>query len=45
LATQSEERFSEASQSLAQMVVAMREMETHSDEISSIIKVIDEIAF
>ena len=43
--TQSEQKFVETNQSLDQMVVAMGEINTQSDKISKIIKVIDEIAF
>jgi len=43
--TQSQQRFVQANQSLDQMVVAMGDINTQSDKISKIIKVIDEIAF
>ncbi|HLY19240.1 MAG TPA: methyl-accepting chemotaxis protein [Bryobacteraceae bacterium] len=43
--TQSGDRFTETGHSLEQMVQAMAEINTHSDKISKIIKVIDEIAF
>ena len=43
--TQSQQKFVQANQSLDQMVVAMGEINTQSDKISKIIKVIDEIAF
>jgi methyl-accepting chemotaxis protein/methyl-accepting chemotaxis protein-1 (serine sensor receptor) len=45
LVTQSQQRFSETNRSLDQMVTAMGEINTSSDKISKIIKVIDEIAF
>ena len=45
LMTQSQQKFSQANQSLDQMVVAMGEINTQSDKIAKIIKVIDEIAF
>ena len=45
LVTQSQEKFAQTNQSLDQMVVAMVEINTQSDKISKIIKVIDEIAF
>ena len=45
LVLQSQQRFAETNQSLDQMVVAIGEINTHSDKISKIIKVIDEIAF
>jgi methyl-accepting chemotaxis protein len=45
LVTQSQERYSQTEQSLDQMVVAMSEINTQSDKIAKIIKVIDEIAF
>jgi methyl-accepting chemotaxis protein/methyl-accepting chemotaxis protein-1 (serine sensor receptor) len=45
LVTQSQERFTEANHMLEQMVVAMGEINTSSDKIGKIIKVIDEIAF
>jgi methyl-accepting chemotaxis protein len=45
LVTQSQQKFVETNQSLDQMVVAMGEINTQSDKISKIIKVIDEIAF
>jgi len=43
--TQSQQKFVQTSQSLDQMVVAMGEISTHSEKISKIIRVIDEIAF
>jgi methyl-accepting chemotaxis protein len=43
--TQSRQKFVETEQSLDQMVVAMTDINTQSDKISKIIKVIDEIAF
>jgi methyl-accepting chemotaxis protein len=45
LVTQSQQKFVETNRSLEQMVVAMAEINTSSDKISKIIKVIDEIAF
>jgi methyl-accepting chemotaxis protein len=45
LAAQSEQRFVEANGLLLQMVNAMAEVGASSDEISKIIRVIDEIAF
>ena len=45
LVSQSQQRFVEANQSLDQSVVAMAEINTQSDKIAKIIKVIDEIAF
>ena len=45
LVLQSQQRFAETNQSLDQMVVAIGEINMHSDKISKIIKVIDEIAF
>ena len=45
LVTQSGQKFAQANHSLDQMVVAMSEINTQSDKISKIIKVIDEIAF
>ncbi len=45
LVTQSQQKFAETNRSLDQMVVAMSEINTQSDKISKIIKVIDEIAF
>ena len=45
LVTQSQQKFVHANQSLDQMVMAMSEINTQSDKISKIIKVIDEIAF
>jgi len=42
---QSKQQFGEANEKLDQMVVAMGEINAHSDKISKIIKVIDEIAF
>jgi len=45
LVTSSQQKFVDANHKLEQMVVAMREINTSSDKISKIIKVIDEIAF
>jgi len=45
LMTQSQHKFVQANQSLDQTVVAMAEINTQSDKIAKIIKVIDEIAF
>ncbi|MBI5282208.1 MAG: MCP four helix bundle domain-containing protein [Candidatus Solibacter usitatus] len=45
LMTQSQQKFVQANQSLDQSVVAMGEINTQSDKIAKIIKVIDEIAF
>src|SRR6202049_5402854 len=45
LVPQSQQKFVETNHSLDQMVVAMSEINTQSDKISKIIKVIDEIAF
>jgi methyl-accepting chemotaxis protein len=45
LVTQSQHKFVQTNQSLDQSVVAMGEINTQSDKISKIIKVIDEIAF
>ncbi len=45
LVTHSQEQFAQAEHSLDQMVVAMSEIDTESEKISKIIKVIDEIAF
>ena len=45
LVTQSQRRFVETSQALNEMVLAMGEINTQSDKISKIIRVIDEIAF
>ncbi len=45
LVSQSQQKFVQTNQSLEQMVVAMGEINTQSDKISKIIKVIDEIAF
>jgi len=45
LVTQSQQRFVETNQLLDQMIVAMGEINTQSDKIAKIIKVIDEIAF
>jgi len=45
LMTQSQTKFVQANVSLDQSVVAMGEINTQSDKISKIIKVIDEIAF
>lgn len=42
---QSQAKFVQANQSLDQSVIAMSEINTQSDKISKIIKVIDEIAF
>jgi methyl-accepting chemotaxis protein len=43
--SKSEQKFVETNQSLDQMVGAMTEISTHSEKISKIIRVIDEIAF
>jgi methyl-accepting chemotaxis protein len=45
LVTQSQQKFTSTNQSLEQMVVAMGDINSSSDKISKIIKVIDEIAF
>jgi len=45
LVVQSQQKFVETNRALEQMVVAMGEINTSSDKISKIIKVIDEIAF
>jgi methyl-accepting chemotaxis protein len=45
LTKKSQQRFGEANQALEKMVVAMNEINTSSDKIAKIIKVIDEIAF
>jgi len=45
LVTQSQQQFAETNAALSQMVVAMAEINSSSDKISRIIKVIDEIAF
>jgi methyl-accepting chemotaxis protein len=45
LVTGSQEKFVETNRSLDQMVTAMQEINTSSDKIAKIIKVIDEIAF
>jgi len=45
LVVQSQHKFIETNRALDQMVVAMGEINTSSDKISKIIKVIDEIAF
>lgn len=45
LVVQSQQKFEETNRALDQMVVAMGEINTSSDKISKIIKVIDEIAF
>ncbi len=45
LMTQSQQKFVQTNQSLDQSVVAMGEINTQSDRIAKIIKVIDEIAF
>jgi len=45
LVTQSQQKFVETNQSLGEMMTAMGEINTQSDKISRIIKVIDEIAF
>jgi methyl-accepting chemotaxis protein len=45
LVKQSEQRFADTNKSLQEMVLAMNEINTSSDKISKIIKVIDEIAF
>ncbi len=45
LVSGSQQKCVKTNQSLEQMVLAMGEIKTHSDKISKIIKVIDEIAF
>jgi methyl-accepting chemotaxis protein len=45
LVSQSQRRVEEANFSLSEMVVAIRDINTESDKIAKIIKVIDEIAF
>jgi methyl-accepting chemotaxis protein len=45
LVTQSQHKFEQTSQALEEMVRAMGEINTQSDKISKIIKIIDEIAF
>ncbi len=45
LVTQSQQKYVQTNQSLDQMVVAMADINTQSDKIAKIIKVIDEIAF
>jgi methyl-accepting chemotaxis protein/methyl-accepting chemotaxis protein-1 (serine sensor receptor) len=45
LVKQSDQRFADANRSLQDMVLAMGEINSSSDKISKIIKVIDEIAF
>jgi methyl-accepting chemotaxis protein len=45
LVTRSKEKFNETNRSLEQMVTAMTDINSQSDKISKIIKVIDEIAF
>lgn len=45
LVSGSQQKCAKTNQSLDQMVLAMGEIKTHSDKISKIIKVIDEIAF
>jgi methyl-accepting chemotaxis protein/methyl-accepting chemotaxis protein-1 (serine sensor receptor) len=45
LVAQSQQQFVQTNQSLEQMVVSMGEINTQSDRIAKIIKVIDEIAF
>ncbi len=45
LVSQSQQRFMETNRSLQQMVGAMAAIDTQSDKIAKIIKVIDEIAF
>ena len=45
LMTQSQQKFIQANQSLDQSVAAMADINTQSDKIAKIIKVIDEIAF
>ena len=45
LVMRSQEKFATTNQKLDQMVVAMNNIRTHSDKISKIIKVIDEVAF
>ncbi|MCL4784145.1 MAG: MCP four helix bundle domain-containing protein [Bryobacterales bacterium] len=45
LMTQSQKKYEQANQSLDESVVAMGEINTQSDKIARIIKVIDEIAF
>ena len=43
--TRSEQKFAEANQSLDEMVLSMGQISSHSEKISKIIRVIDEIAF
>jgi methyl-accepting chemotaxis protein len=45
LVTQAQEKFAETNRALEKMVVAMGEINTSSEKISKIIRVIDEIAF
>ncbi len=45
LVKQSDQKFADTNHSLADMITAMAEINTSSDKISKIIKVIDEIAF
>lgn len=45
LVAQSQERYAEANRALGQMISAMNEITAQSDRISSVIRVIDEIAF
>ncbi len=45
LVAQSQQKFEETNETLDQMVIAMEEINTQSNKISKIIKVIDEIAF
>ena len=45
LMTESQQRFGRTNEALQQMVVAMAEINSSSDKIAKIIKVIDEIAF
>jgi methyl-accepting chemotaxis protein len=45
LVTQSQQKFEETTHKLEQMVGAMRDINTSSDKVAKIIKVIDEIAF
>jgi methyl-accepting chemotaxis protein/methyl-accepting chemotaxis protein-1 (serine sensor receptor) len=45
LMAHSQQNFAQTNESLEKMVVAMSEIDAHSDKISKIIRVIDEIAF